>query len=266
MIGELSQKEYKWLLEKVGYISASCGDELMANGRKGQLWGETAITYLYKLQRERMRGIPSPQLSAKPMTFGNENEPYAIEWLRRNVNPDIKNCSEDFDEKLFRKHDIVSVGASPDAILGTPDNVNNIYEIKCVYGEKETNWMFSPTVPYAEKKAEVLKDHRNQIAIQLLVYPECNAISLMKYDPQRDDNQFDNLDPMDPSRGLVFDFTREDFGLYLVDVWKRILIADAFLKYGYNPDNINEYSYVIHTEDDCIVPGKYYEVIFEKNE
>ena len=266
MIGELSQKEYKWLLEKVGYISASCGDELMSHGKRGQSWGEVSITYLYKMQRERTRGIPSPQISAKPMSFGNENEPYAIEWLRRHINSNIKNCSEDFDDKLFRKHDKVMVGASPDAIIGTPENVEHIYEVKCVYGEKETNWMFSDTVLYEEKKAAILKDHRAQMAIQLLVYPECNAISLMKYDAQRDDNPFDTLSPMDPSRGLLFDFTREDFGTYLSEVWMRILVADAFLCNGYNPDNINEYSYVIHTEDDCIVPGKFYDVTFLKNE
>lgn len=263
MIGELSQKEHRWLLEKVGYISASSLGDLLTGGRKGNAWGETAITYLYKLQRERTRGIPSPQISAKPMSFGNENEPYAIEWLRWNVNRDIKNCSEDFDDKLFKKHETVMFGASPDAILGTPGNVSELFETKCVYGAKETNWMFSPTVPHDEKVAAVLKEHRPQLAGLLLAYPECNYISLLKYDAQRDDNPFDTLSPMDPSRGLLFDFTREDFGAYLEEVWMRILMADEFLRKGYNPDNINEYSGEIYTGEEGLIPGEYYDVTFE---
>lgn len=259
MIGELSQKEYKWLLSKAGYISASCLDDLMTSGKKG-LFGETAITYLYKLQRERRRGIPSPQISARPMSFGNENEPYAIEWLRRNINPDVRNCSEDFDDKLFKKHETVMFGASPDAILGMPDDVEHIYEIKCVYGEKETNWMFSDTVPYDEKRVAILKDHRAQMAGLLLAYPECSSISLVKYDAQRDDNPFDMIDPMDIQRGLVFNFTREDFGTYLSDVWSRILISDKFLNMGLNPDNINKYSFLIMKDDEFIIPGKVYEI------
>lgn len=263
MICELSQKEYKWILGKAGYISASCLNDLMTSGKKGP-FGETAITYLYKLQRERKRGIPSPQISARPMSFGNENEPYGIEWLRRNVNPDIKNCSEDFDDKLFKKHGTVMFGASPDAILGLPDDVEHIYEIKCVYGEKETNWMFSDTVPYEEKKAAVLKDHREQMAGLLLAYPECNYISLLKYDAQRDDNEFDILDPMDSQRGLVFNFTRDEFGAYLASVWCRILISDKFLRMGLNPDNINKYGFTITSEDEFVIPGKIYEVIFNE--
>lgn len=247
---ELSQKEYEWLSEKAGYISASKLDDLTTKGRSGRMWGDTAITYLYKLQRERKRGIPSPILSARPMTFGSENEPYAIDWLKENYNKDIKDCSRDFDKKIFRKREDVMFGASPDAILGTPNNVNHIFEIKCVYGEKETNWMFSDTVPYDEKKAAVLKEHRSQLAGLLLAFEECENISLLKYDAQRDDNPFDCIDPMDKSRGILFEFTRNEFGDYIQDMWWRIYIADLFLKEGLNPDNINDYFFITNEHKD----------------
>lgn len=238
---ELNKKEYDWLMEKVGYISASKLDDLTTHGRGDRMWGDTAITYLYKLQRERKRGIPSPLLSAKPLSFGNENEPYAIEWLKANYDENIKDCSRDFDTKIFRKCGSVMFGASPDAILGSPENATHIFETKCVYGEKETNWMFSDTVPYEEKKAAVLKDHRAQLAGLLLAFDECNHITLLKYDAQRDDNPFDCVDPLDKSRGIVFEFTRSDFGDYLNELWIKICAADAILSRGINPDNINNY-------------------------
>ena len=179
------------------------------------------------------------------MSFGNENEPYAIEWLKENYDREIRDCSRDFATKIFRKREDVMFGASPDAILGTPDNVSHIFEIKCVYGEKETNWMFSDTVPYEEKKAAVLKEHRSQLGGLLLAFEECVNISLLKYDAQRDDNQCDCIEPMDKSSGVLLEFTRADFGDYLEDVWPRILMADSFLKNGFNPDNINSYYFKI---------------------
>jgi|LSQX01.1.fsa_nt_gb hypothetical protein len=263
---ELSKKEYDWLNEKTGYISASKLNDLTTSGRGGRWWGDTAIAYLYKLQRERKRGIPSPILSAKPLSFGNENEPYAIEWLKENYDREIRDCSRDFATKIFRKREDVMFGASPDAILGTPDNVSHIFEIKCVYGEKETNWMFSDTVPYEEKKAAVLKEHRSQLGGLLLAFEECENISLLKYDAQRDDNPFDCIDPMDKSRGVLFEFTRADFGDYLEDVWPRILMADSFLKNGFNPDNINSYYFKITQAEEESGEARFTKIEIIKNE
>ena len=100
---ELSQKEYEWLSEKAGYISASKLDDLLTSGKKGNSWGQTAITYLYKLQYERLRGFPIVGVDARPMSFGRENEVYANEWLRENVNQAIRSCSTDFEERIFKK-------------------------------------------------------------------------------------------------------------------------------------------------------------------
>ncbi len=252
---DIDQKEYKWHLDKHGYISASKLDDLLTSGKKGNSWGQTAITYLYKLQYERLRGFPIVGVDARPMSFGRENEVYANEWLRENVNQAIRSCSTDFEERIFKKVPSAMFGASPDSILGTPENVEHLYEIKCVYGEKETTWMFSPTVSKDKKRAQVLADHRDQLAGQLIAYPECNKISLLKYDAQRDDNPFDTKSPLDISRGILFTFSRADFGDYIKDVWVRILCADAFLNSGYDLDNINEYSFVVSSDDDGIIPG-----------
>lgn len=252
---DYDKRECDWLLSKHGYISASKLDDLLTSGRKGDTWGQTAITYLYKLQYERLHGFPLVGADAKPMSFGRENEIYGIGWLRENVNENIKNCSGDFDERIFKKVQTAMFGASPDAILGSPENVEHLFEIKCVYGEKETTWMFSPTVSRDKKRAQVLEDHRAQLAGQLIAYPECNQISLLKYNAQRDENPFDTKSPLDISRGILFTFSRADFGDYLKDVWVRILCADAFLNSGYDLDNINEYSFVESSDDDGIIPG-----------
>ena len=88
----------QWLMKRAGYISASRLDDLMTKGRtKEKMWGDSAIAYLYKIEYERMMGTPGLYKDAPALSFGRENEPYAVEWLRQNVNPDIRYYEEEFE-------------------------------------------------------------------------------------------------------------------------------------------------------------------------
>lgn len=260
----MEAREAEWLLRRTGCLSASMLDALMTRGRgKTAEWGQTAITYLYKVQQERHTGIPFVSADARPMRFGRENEEYAIEWLRHRSDTPILNCSTDLNDKFFKTHDQVGYGASPDAIIGAPDNVERIYEIKCVYGEKETCWMFSPTVPMEKKEEHVLEEHGNQILGLLLAFPECESLHLLKYNAPRDDNPFDTQGVLHESRGIEFPFRRDRFTDKLLLIWERILYADAVLKSNIDIDDINELTFKL-TEP--LVPGVYQPIEIEWNQ
>lgn len=252
------QKEEQWLLEKVGYISASHADSLVSKSGK---WIEGNIDYLYDIQDQRTTGEPAPQISARPMKIGTQEEPNAIIWLRENC-PDLNilHCDKDFDVKVFEKPwKNVMFGVSPDAfVMKAPckldiaedgkikynplvvSQIERIIEIKCVVGRKSTTRYFSPTLP-AEVKREMAKDeHKWQMAAQLLAYPLVEKITLLKYRPQMDENPYDMRPIDDPARGICFEFTRADLFVEMAILEPRIRYADAYLKSGKDLEKINE--------------------------
>lgn len=230
----------KWIEKRIGYISASHLADLMTKG-KGKEWGQSAISYLYKVEMERYLNEPSAHRDAPALRFGRENEQYAVEWLRENVSDKIRYYETDFDEKPFITVDWAKFGATPDTDI--PDENGNpieIFEIKTTYSDGAIYTYFSPSKPYEKKRAEALKEHRDQIAGQFLACPTCQTINILKYNPQRDD-EWDLRSPIDLSRGILFSWTRQEFGDYLEQVKQRIIKADEYLKMGMELDLINEY-------------------------
>ena len=255
----MDKQEYQWHLEKVGHFSASRAGDLLSKSGK---WIEGKIDYLYELQYQRLTGEPDPPIYARPMQIGIDNEPYAIAWMRENYPLlNILHCDKDFDKKIFEKPwPDVMFGASPDAfIMMQPfvgdihesghitynqrviDGICELLEVKCLVGRKMTARYLSPTLPFSLKKAMVLKEYGDQMAAQLLAYPKVEKIRLLKYSPQIDDNEFDLLrDVTDPSRGIVFEFTRAELSVEMYVIEKRIRYADAYLKSGKDLELINE--------------------------
>lgn len=253
----MDARELKWHQDKIGYFSASKIAALMSASGK---WTEANINYLYEIQQQRYSNQPPPQIIARTMQIGIENESYGIEWVRENKNINLLSCGEDFTEKLFIKTDY-GFGASPDALIidgitelvkrdkdsmlvsnasELIDKAEGILEVKCIVGRKETNWVFSPTVPFEKKRLEAFSLHRDQLAGQLLAMPNIKYACLLQYRYQDDDNEFDILSPTDPTRGLLFIFSRQEFGLYLSLLEERIIFANNYLNSGKDPDDVNE--------------------------
>ena len=229
----------KWIEKRIGYISASHLADLMTKG-KGKEWGQSAISYLHKVEMERYLNEPSAHRDAPALRFGRENEQYAVEWLRENVSDKIRYYETDFDEKPFITVDWAKFGVTPDTDI--PDEFGNpieIFEIKTTYSDGAIYTYFSPSKPYEKKKAEALKEHRDQIAGQFLACPTCQTINILKYNPQRDD-EWDLRSPIDLSRGILFSWTREEFGDYLEQVKQRIIKADEYLNTGKELELIND--------------------------
>lgn len=245
-----------WRNKRVGYISASRLSDLMTKG-KGKIWGQTAISYLKEVEMERFLGRVIADKDAPALRFGRENEPYAIEWLRENVSPDIISYETDFPEKPFLKVDWAMYGATPDTEWVEK---NILIEIKCVYSIGQICDYFSPSRPYERKRVDALSEHRDQIVGQFLAKEDIKEIWILKYNPQRDEIDEDITSPIDESRGILFKFTREEMGSYITEVKEKIIWADLYLKSGKDLEMINESKLVRETitnENDQIIYAKY---------
>ena len=152
----MTQKELNWFRKRVGVITASEVDKLFSASGK---WIEGNITYLYQKQYERTYNEPLCPKSARSLTLGTENEPYAIEWMR-SQHPEwiIKHCSVDYDEIIFVKNDW-GLGGSPDGFVFEEDILTKLIEIKCVVGDKQICRYFSNTLPYEKKRIEAFEEH-----------------------------------------------------------------------------------------------------------
>ena len=233
----MTQKELNWFRKRVGVITASEVDKLFSASGK---WIEGNITYLYQKQYERTYNEPLCPKSARSLTLGTENEPYAIEWMR-SQHPEwiIKHCSVDYDEIIFVKNDW-GLGGSPDGFVFEEDILTKLIEIKCVVGDKAICRYFSNTLPYEKKRIEAFEEHKYQLYAQFLLFPEVEEIILLKYRPQFDDNPFDMLDVLDESRGIEFIYTRKEMGDMLQVVEDRVRFADEYLKSGQDLEMINK--------------------------
>lgn len=233
----MTEKELNWFRKRVGVITASEVKKLFSKSGK---WIEGNITYLYQKQYERTYNEPLCPKSARALTLGTENEPYAIEWMR-SQHPEwiIKHCSKDFDEIVFVKNDW-GLGGSPDGFVFEEDILTKLIEIKCVVGDEQICRYFSNTLPYEKKRIEALEEHKYQLYAQFLLFPEVEEIILLKYRPQFDDNPFDVRPVLDDSRGLEFIFTRQEMGDMLQVLEDRVRFADEYLKSGQDLEMINK--------------------------
>lgn len=252
----MDKKEYDWHLKKVGKFSASCIDKITSASGK---WTQGNISYLYHIQYQRKNKIPDAQAKSYAMKLGVDNEPYAFEWMKANWKQNILHCNTDFTEKIFVEIPEIGYGASPDGYVISDNlpikrnekneitnhdeiihNIESLIEVKCVVGEN-MYWMFSDTVPYEKKRISVFAEHRGQMAGQLLAFPSVNSINLMVYLPQIDENEYDCDSPVDPRRGLIFNYKREEFGAYIQEIEDRIRFANDFLTSGEDLDSINDF-------------------------
>jgi hypothetical protein len=74
-----------------------------------------------------------------------------------------------------------------------------------------------------------------------LSYPEIETIYLLKYLPQIDENRFDMDSPLHPRRGILFEYSRLEFGTMFMKSQRRIEFCDKFIDSGYDIDEIEVY-------------------------
>lgn len=226
-------KEERWLKKRLGVITASELKRLLS--KSGKLT-QTAISYLYEKQYERLCKEMLPKVDTYEMRVGKENEQYAVAWLRENY-PDkvFHHCSEDYEDIMF----VVAengLGISPDVIIG--DN-EGIVEIKCVVSRANISIYFNPAIPYHKKKQIAFEEHKEQLAGQLSGFPNMDKIYLLKYRPQLDDNDWDMKSVVDKSRGELFAFTREELQDLIDEINRIVPIATKYINSNEDIGEIN---------------------------
>ena len=232
-------KEEFWLKKRVGMITASeLGSITSASGKiiDGNL------SYIRAKRWERKHGF-AHQVSARPMEIGNEQEPMAIEWARKNLGLQEIVYSKELPEIPFWVATDCPVGASPDAF--TPDE-SVVIEIKTLVGATAIEFFADEYTSYEEKKAAVWKDHGDQLLGQFISNSAVQEIILVKYIYQDDDIMSDTDSPLAPWRGIVFKFERNDYEESISAMRDRIRLFDAMIDAPINPSDFKKGEWFIN--------------------
>lgn len=224
-------KEQVWKSKRLGCISASELNDLFS--RSGKVT-EANIDYIRKKRFHRKHKFELP-INGRALEIGKEMEHDAVEWLRANYTSLDIVYSQELDEIPFWRVEWAKFGASPDCF--TSDE-RIVFEIKNCVGNDTVYFFDDEYTSEEEKRVEVYKEHGNQIAGQFLSNPKVEEIWLVKYIYQRDDIMEDIDSPLEPWRGKVFKFKRDDFEL---DAMKdRIILFDNFIDSTDSPSVLKE--------------------------
>lgn len=224
-------KEQIWKSKRLGYISASELNRLMS---ASEIVTAENLKYVRKKRFERKRRFVVP-VTGKALDIGTEMEHDAVEWLRYNYPSLDIVYSQELEEIPFWKVDWAKFGASPDCF--TKDE-RIVFEIKTCVGDNTVYLFADDFTDSKEKLKEVYKDHGNQVGGQFLSNPKVEEIWVIKYIYQRDDVMEDLDSPVEPWRGIVFKFKREDFDLEAMK--DRIILFDKFIDSKDSPSMLKE--------------------------
>lgn len=224
-------KEQVWKAKRLGCISASELNDLFS--RSGKVTEEN-LKYIRKKRFHRKHKFELP-VTGRALDIGREMEHDAVEWVRANYPSLDLVYAQECEEIPFWRVDWAKFGASPDCF--TRDE-SIVVEIKNCVGNDNVYFFDDEGTTYEEKRADVVKEHGNQIAGQFLSNDKVEEIWLVKYIYQRDDVMEDVTSPVEPWRGKVFKFKREDFDL---DAMKdRIILFDKFIDSKDSPSMLKE--------------------------
>lgn len=216
----MTDREIKWHQNRCGKCTSSKNSDLLTRASKTIPWGKTAIKYLYAKRKELRTGIPAHQDDNKNFRSGRESEPMAIEWLRANTMYDIKHCSVDFDE-------IRVTSGGVDGYLDSLDFIADdtfIGEIKCIQSDEKFEYMTLCT------KADVVDEYKEQFAGHFLGNPEYDKLLYLVYRAQEDEDELDVIDPLDKSRGIIFEYHRSEFEGLIEEIKERVKIGMAAVR------------------------------------
>ena len=158
----LEQGTDEWKLARLGYVSASNLDAVMARGKSGE--AITRKKYKVRLAAERLTGEITESYSNSAMEWGIVNEEKAA--MAYEVSNDTL-----LDRTGFWKHPTIPwLGCSPDRLV----NGNNGVEIKCPDSSTHVDYWLNKQVP-----AEYVKQVQGQIWV--MGWEWCDFVS---YDPR----------------------------------------------------------------------------------
>ena len=158
----LEQGTDEWKIARLGYVSASNLDAVMARGKSGE--AITRKKYKVRLAAERLTGEITESYSNAAMEWGVVNEEKAA--MAYEVSKDTL-----LDRTGFWKHPTISwLGCSPDRLVGS----DGLVEIKCPDSSTHVDYLLAKQVP-----TEYVKQVQGQIWVMEREW--CDFVS---YDPR----------------------------------------------------------------------------------
>lgn len=133
----IEQGSKEWLVSRLGFFTGSRIGDLMTSGKKGELFGKTALSYIYEVCAERdllqsyidddyLFEIYQQQVSInnKFIEFGHNNEYFAAERYQLVTGCELEECES------IQHPAIPYFSASPDRIA-IKGGMKKVVEIKC---------------------------------------------------------------------------------------------------------------------------------------
>lgn len=132
---QAEQRSPEWFAARLGIPSASRFGDIMATTRTG--YSASRKNYAAELATERLTGVKEEGFTTSSMQWGIDNEPVArLQYSLASGN--------DVEETGFWVHDDLTVGASPDGLIGEDGQV----EIKCPNTATHIETLRKGEVPY----------------------------------------------------------------------------------------------------------------------
>ena len=132
---EDEEKHKKWLLERLGKLTASCFSDLMTSptSKRDKAIGLSpgAQSYILKRVWERITDqFHDKQFSSSATEHGNENETEAIQLYKKRFGIEVQFYG--VNQKLFKYGKEDNIGGTPDGVtLDIFDNPEGGQEVKC---------------------------------------------------------------------------------------------------------------------------------------
>lgn len=131
----LIQGSEDWLLERLGYLTASNLSKALAKTKSGVSLSRKAE--ISKIIAERLSGKPLDTFTNFNMQRGNEEEPFARMAYEIFIREEVQQIG-------FVKHKAIeNFGASPDGLVGT----DGLVEIKCPQSNTHIDYLRDNKVP-----------------------------------------------------------------------------------------------------------------------
>ena len=233
----LSEREIKWFTERASRFTSSSVLKLFAKGKGKVKFGKTAIDYIDDIVYQIESGNLIDEIKAYALQWGNDNEPNAISWLQDNYAGmyEVKSCTYDFDEIVFRKALGDAFGDSLDGLVYDGDKEIAWVEIKCPVNSKKA-WQLT-NKPYT--KADVVDEYKYQLACHFIGSPHLDKGWYVVYDGHED------KDGVSRDKAKVWEFERHEFTGLIKEIEARIEMCYKFVllcvKGIYKPEEINEW-------------------------
>jgi hypothetical protein len=142
------QRTPEYRSDRLGKITASKIDAVLAKPKKGEGSAATRANYLAQLAVERMTGKEREEFQTWEMTRGIEMEPLARAAYEDRANVMVEAVG------FIAHHSIVNAGCSPDGMVGA----DGLVQFKCPKMAKHLEWIRANKVP---------SEHRKQLAFEL---------------------------------------------------------------------------------------------------